>query len=49
MQYRVCTCCGLALPLSVMSPIKVNCKGKLIVVGICDNCKKKKIEQSKKD
>lgn len=47
MQFKRCVVCGLDLPLSVMSPIQVKHQGKIIVVGICDTCKKRKEQEAK--
>ena len=41
-MFKVCAICGLSLPVSIMSPIRVNHQGRDLVVGICDNCKLKK-------
>jgi hypothetical protein len=44
MQFKRCCVCGLNLPLSVMQPIQIKHQGKIITVGICNICKKKKEE-----
>ena len=49
MTYKQCVSCGLSLPINIMSPIQIKHKGKLITVGICDNCKAKKIAEAKKE
>ena len=49
MTYKQCICCKLSLPISIMSPIQIKHKGKIVTVGICDNCKAKKIAEAKKE
>jgi hypothetical protein len=48
MQFKRCVCCGLELPLSVLTPIQVRTQGKIITVPICDTCKKIKEEETKR-
>ena len=48
MQFKQCCVCGLNLPISVMQPIQVRHLGKLMIVGICDTCKKKKQEEAQR-
>jgi len=47
MQFKRCVVCGLNLPLNIMQPIQVKHQGKLIVVGICDNCRERKEKEAK--
>ena len=48
MQFKRCICCGLELPLSVLTPIRVNHQGKIVIVPICDRCKQIKEAEVKK-
>lgn len=48
MQFKQCACCGLSLPITIMRPIQVKHQGRLIVVGICDNCRIKKEAEAKR-
>ena len=47
-MYKQCAVCGLVLPITVMQPINVKHQGKIITVGICNSCKKRKEEESKR-
>lgn len=47
MEFKQCCVCGLNLPINIMRPIQVKHNGKVIVVGICDNCKTKKENEAK--
>ena len=44
--FKKCVCCGLQLPLSVVTPIQVRHQGKILTVPICEICKKKKEEEA---
>ena len=46
--FKQCAVCGLNLPMSMMSPIKAKHNGKLILVGICNRCKERKIAEAKR-
>jgi len=46
-NYKKCICCGLLLPISIMRPIPVKHQGKIIIVGICDNCRERKEKEAK--
>ena len=47
MQFKKCCVCGLELPLSVLTPIKLKYQGKIIIVPICDNCKEHKQQEAR--
>jgi len=47
MQFKRCCVCGLNLPISIMRPIQVKHNEKMIVVGICDNCRERKEKKVK--
>jgi hypothetical protein len=47
MIYKECVVCKLNLPISIMQPIEVNYRGRLVVVAICENCKTKKEAEAK--
>jgi len=48
MQFKKCVCCGLELPLSVVTPIQVRHQGKIIIVPICNVCKTNKESEAKR-
>ena len=48
-QFKKCFVCGLELSLSVMQPIKINHRGQIRIVGICNRCKELKEQEFKEE
>jgi hypothetical protein len=48
MQFKKCVCCGLELPLSVLTSIQVKHQGKIITIPICNTCREIKEAEAKR-
>lgn len=47
MQFKQCCICGLSLPIGILVPIQIRHQGKIVIVPICERCKKIKEDKSK--
>jgi len=45
MNFKICAICGLTLPLSMVKPIMIKNKGRIIKVAICNICEEKKLKK----